>query len=101
MENKVLEKETLTHKPVVPSAGGDLSTEIARTVERRPGDRVLCRRVSRNTYRVNWYSPETPAKGSAMFLENLSIRDSRFLRVTQDEGRLNIEDLTVQTARNN
>jgi hypothetical protein len=76
----------------------DLSVEIAAAVEKMPGERVRCRRVSANTYRCNWIAPEREAGDALRFLDTFKIKTSKFLHVTKAEGKLVIEDWT---ARNN
>jgi hypothetical protein len=64
----------------------DLSAEIARTVEREPGEQVTCRRVSKNHYRCNWWRPQAmgrfdnPSMGGLLVTTN-RISRSHFLRV--------------------
>jgi len=73
----------------------DLSSEIARAVEKQPGDRIKCRRVAGKMYRCNWFSPEKAGEGQALgFMETYHIRQSRFLRAEKVGGRLIIVDLT-------
>jgi hypothetical protein len=79
----------------------DLSSEIMRTVDKQPGDKVRCKRVSATTYRCNWLCVEDDAGGDLRVLETWRIRDSKFLRATKVSGKLVIEDLTVQSARSN
>ena len=78
----------------------DLSTEIVQMLEKLPGERVRCRRVSANTYRCNWLSPERESGEALRFIDTFRIRESKFLHVTKAEGKLVIEDWT-QTAKNN
>lgn len=68
----------------------DLSDEIARTVERRPGDQVRCVRVYGRRYRCNWWSAVSSAdydnpsmKGGQLGTAH-TIRKSQFLEVTRD-----------------
>jgi hypothetical protein len=75
----------------------DLSAEIARNVEKEPGDRIVCRRVFKSTYRCNWLAPDrTVAASGSRFIDSYRIRDSKFLRVTRENGQLKIEDLTIR-----
>ena len=78
----------------------DLSVEIAQAVEKMPGERVRCRRVSNNTYRCNWIAPEQQAGEAIRFIDTYRIRSSKFLHVTKVDGKLLIEDWTA-TAKNN
>ena len=79
-------------------ADEDLSDEISRTVEKRPGDQVKCTRVWSDSYRCNWWSPE-PTAGydnpgmSALLVTTHRVRKSRFLRVTRRAGALLITEL--------
>lgn len=76
----------------------DLSVEITRAVQREPGDVIRCRRVSATTYRCNWLTPDRGETDSGLrFLDTYRIRDSKFLRATQVDGRLVIEDLTIHS----
>lgn len=99
MSNELLE-EASPGKGVLaePTSNDDLSVEIARTVEKQPGDRVVCKRVFKSTYRCNWLAPDrSPAASGSRFIDSYRIRDSRFLRVTRQDGRLQIEDITIRT----
>ena len=99
-ENNLIDAPTKELTPIHPTP--DLSAEIARTVQKQPGDRIKCRRVAANTYRCNWFAPEHAAEDQGLcFLDTYRIRDSRFLRVQKTNGQLVIEDLTLATARNN
>jgi hypothetical protein len=98
-----MEKDTLeaTHTFAVKSKKAttptpDLSAEIAMTVEKLPGERVRCRRVSANTYRCNWIAPERQSGDALRFIDTFTIRASRFLHVTKPEGKLVIEDWTAK-----
>lgn len=80
----------------------DLSQEIARKVQKRPGDMVRVKRVSPTTYRCNWLElDDGEAAGGSRFLQTYRIRESRFLRVNRKEGELVIEDITADSARRN
>ena len=102
MESKTLQASA----PKAPAAAArtetpDLSSEIVRTVDKQPGDKVRCKRVSATTYRCNWLCVEDDAGGDLRVLETWRIRDSKFLRATKVSGKLVIEDLTVQKASSN
>jgi hypothetical protein len=102
MERELNVIDTPLKSPASVHKTPDLSAEIARTVQKQPGDRVKCRRVAANTYRCNWFAPEHAAEDQGLcFLDTYRIRDSRFLRVHKTNGQLVIEDLTLATARNN
>jgi hypothetical protein len=66
----------------------DLSAEIARSIDRLPGDRVTCRRVGADCYRCNWWSAadgsnyDNPGM-SGMVVTTHTVRQSRFLRATR------------------
>jgi hypothetical protein len=83
----------------------DLSAEIARTLAKRPGEKVKVTRVFGNHYRCNWIvldrQPTDGAARQSMFIESFKIRDSRFLRATRGDSGLVIEDVTAETARKN
>ena len=75
----------------------DLSAEILKTIEKRPGDRVTCTWVSGNHYRCNWWAPEgtTGYDNPGMYgltVTTHRVRQSRFLSVTQGTGGLVIRD---------
>src|SRR3954464_11121014 len=66
----------------------DLSEEIAESVEKRPEDRVTCRRIWGNSYRCNWWAAADAAKYdnpgmSGNLVTTHTIRKSRFLNVTR------------------
>ena len=74
----------------------DLSAEIVRIVDRQAGDRVRCRRVYGDKYRCNWLALEKDADGQrGISVDTYQIRQSKFLRVTQTDKGLTIEDLTI------
>ena len=102
MENDTLEAtETFASKSKKASVvTPDLSAEIAMAVEKLPGERVRCRRVSANTYRCNWVAPQQQAGDVLRFIDTYHIRASKFLHVTKPEGKLVIEDWTA-SAKNN
>lgn len=80
----------------------DLSAEIQKAVQRLPGDRVRCRRVSENAYRCNWLAADrSAAADGAMFIETWKIRESRFLRAVKSNGKLVIEDMTLTSSGRN
>ena len=73
----------------------DLSVEIARSVERRPGEQVTCRRVGDHHYRCNWWtlcdtvSYDNPAMKGPLILTS-RISQSEFLHVTRAGAGLKI-----------
>jgi hypothetical protein len=82
-------KQPATDKPP------DLSAEIARAVERRPGEQVTCRRVGDHHYRCNWWTLQNTAafdnpgmKGALVLTSRIS--QSEFLHVTRAGVRLKI-----------
>ena len=73
----------------------DLSAEIARSIARRPGEQVTCRRVGEHHYRCNWWTRLSAAKydnpgmkGSLVTASRIS--QSEFLHVTRAQTRLEI-----------
>jgi len=80
----------------------DLSAEIALTVDRNKGERVKCRRVYGDNYRVNWLELDArhSSRGRSLALETYRIRRSRFLRVKKVGEQLMIEDVTQAAANN-
>ena len=81
---------------IVPPA--DLSDDICRAVEKRPGDTVRCTRVSEDSYRCNWWAPQAtgtydnPAMGGLLVTTH-RVRKSRFLHATRRGGELVIEEV--------
>lgn len=100
MESKTLEASA-PKASAARTETPDLSSEIMRSVDKQPGDKVRCKRVSATTYRCNWLCVEDNAGGDLRVLETWRIRDSKFLRATKEAGKLVIEDLTVQKASSN
>ena len=90
-------------KPVLGSKETpDLSIDVMAAVDKRPGDRVRCRRVSRNMYRCNWLEIDTTeTRGGARFIETWRIRQSKFLKATRENGKLLIEDYSLETPSEN
>jgi hypothetical protein len=86
-------------QPASPDAAGakDLSGEISRTVEKRPGDHVRCTLVCNDNYRCNWWAPQlttgydNPGM-SGLLVTTHRVRQSRFLHVTRQGDRLLIEE---------
>jgi hypothetical protein len=85
----------------------DLSTEIARTVAKQPGDKVRVTRVYGNHYRANWIAPRpTPEAQMTRIkmagVETFHVRQSRFLKATrQEDGTIEVVDMTVDKFRSN
>jgi|SRR5688500_18728056 hypothetical protein len=74
----------------------DLSSAIAKQVEKRPSDRVTVRLIHGRNYRVNWWAPGDTRDydNPAMFGPTVTthhVRKSQFLRVTQTAKGLSIE----------
>ena len=87
-------------KPVRAEEAVDLSDEIAKAVEKRPEDRVTCRRIWGNSYRCNWWSATDLSKHdnpgmSGHLVTTHTIRKSRFLNVTKGATGLVITEPTV------
>ena len=81
-----------------PQAGPeDLSAEIISTIERGRDERVTCKRISGNSYRCNWWAPQS-LRGydnpgmHGLLVTTHRVRRSRFLNVTRTEQGLVIED---------
>lgn len=88
--------ETAPGAKETPRETPDLSVQVMEALEKRPGDRVRVRRVSRNMYRCNWLEIDTSeTRGGARFIETWRIRQSRFLKATRQNGKLLIEDFTL------
>ena len=75
------------------SAPADLSAEIIRMVEKRPGDLVTCRWLFDDHYRCNWWAPsssgdyDNPSMPGLMVTTH-RVRLSRFLTVTRTAAGL-------------
>ena len=75
----------------------DLSGEIAASIARDSDERVTCKRISGNSYRCNWWAPESlkgfdnPAM-RGLLVTTHRVRRSRFLSVTKDQSGLVIVD---------
>jgi len=88
-----VEVEEPLPSPRAPKRPEDLSSEIVRTVEKLPGDEVRCTRVSADGYRCNWWAAlptgtyDNPLMGGLLVTTH-RVRQSRFLRVTKESGRL-------------
>ncbi len=90
-------------KPAQPNEAGDLSDEIAKAVEKRPEDRVTCRRIWGNSYRCNWWTAANSAKYdnpgmSGNLVTTHTIRKSRFLNVTRGATGLVITEPNVSVS---
>ena len=73
----------------------DLSAEIMRTIARKPGEQVTCRRVTQNFYRCNWWTlRNTTGYDNPGMLGTLvttsRICRSQFLRVAKTGDALTI-----------
>ena len=83
--------------PAPAPVATDLSAEIIQAVERRAGDQVKCTRITSDTYRCNWWSAFTtdgydnPAM-SGLLVTTHRVRQSRFLHVTKNLGKLVITE---------
>ena len=86
--------------PRPPGRAENLSDEIARAVEKWPGDEVRCTHVSGDGYRCNWWAAQStgaydnPLMGGLMVTTH-RVRKSRFLRVTKEAGKLVITEPTA------
>jgi len=84
--------------PARPAAASeDLSAEIARVVEKWPGDNVRCTRVTGNRYRCNWWAAENTGTydnpGMAgLLVTTHRVRKSSFLTVTRGAAGLVITE---------
>ena len=90
-------------KPAPTQVVEDLSEEIIRAVEKRPEDRVMCRRIWGNSYRCNWWSAadasnyDNPGMGGNLVTTH-TIRKSRFLNVTRSRVGLVIVEQNGQAS---
>ena len=91
-------RATAAKAPGAPSpASADLSDEIICTIEKRPDDRVTCRRVSGSNYRCNWWAAANKNGYDNPRMEGLlvtthRVRLSRFLTVTKTAEGLRVKD---------
>jgi len=101
--SEVRELNAQQPNPALVQEGADLSQEIARAIEKRPEDRVTCRRIWGNSYRCNWWSTADSSKYdnpgmSGNLVTTHTIRKSRFLNVTRSTSGLVIIEQDGQTA---
>lgn len=86
------------------SAAADLSEEIIHTVDKRPNDRVTCRRISGNNYRCNWWAPapllayDNPAM-PGLTVTTHRVRQSRFLTATKTPKGLVLAERPERSTR--
>lgn len=71
----------------------DLSAQIIGAVERNPGDRITCLRVSGNYYRCNWWAAVSTSGYDNPLMAGLlvtthRVRQSRLLHVTKPDDKL-------------
>jgi hypothetical protein len=90
-----------TTKPAAPV--GDLSSEIAATVERQPGDRVRVTYVGGSNYRVNWWAPGSTADYdnpgmSGLVVTTHVVRKSRFVSATKTGDKLAIREYATPSS---
>jgi hypothetical protein len=72
---------------------GDLSAEIAATIDRDPGDRVRVTHIGGDSYRCNWWAPgDTAAYDNptmyGLVVTTHVVRKSQFLSVSKVGDRL-------------
>ena len=81
-----------------PPRREDLSEQITKTIEKRPGDEVRCTWVSGDNYRCNWWAQlstdgyDNPSM-MGLLVTTHRVRRSRFLHVTREAGKLVITEL--------
>jgi hypothetical protein len=73
-------------------ADADLSSKIAKAIPRKAREQVTCRRISKNHYRCNWWTPQDTAgydnpEMTGMTVTTSRISQSQFLRVTREGGK--------------
>ena len=84
--------------PLAAGDSADLSADVVQAMERQAGDTVRCTRVTAETYRCNWWAPESTAGYDNALLAGLlvtthRVRKSRYLHVTRTQAGLVIKDL--------
>ena len=90
------QKEPVAFSPgqATPKAtSGDLSAEIAATIDRDPGDRVRVTHVGGDSYRCNWWAPGNTAGYDnpgmyGLIVTTHVVRKSQFLTVSKVGERL-------------
>ena len=82
------------------AAEEDLSEELARSVDKEPGDQVRCTLVGNGNYRCNWWAAQNksgydnPGMGGLLVTTH-RVRKSRLLRVSRTGGRLVVEEVAL------
>lgn len=71
-----------------PAGGADLSAELAQALERKSDERIRCTRIGVDTYRCNWWAPESKTgydnpSMSGLLVTTHRVRQSKFLRATR------------------
>ena len=84
-------------RPTAAPVATDLSAEIILMLDKRPADRVTCRRVSGDNYRCNWWAPASAGGYDNPGMPGLTVtthrvRQSRFLTATRTAHGLVITD---------
>lgn len=83
-----------------PQRNQDLSPEIADSLDRKPGDRVTCVRISGDYYRCNWWATSDRGRHDNPLMAGLlvtthRVRQSRFLHVTKPADKLIISGMNA------
>ena len=91
-EDKTLENENV---------GGDedLAPQIARSIAKKAGEQVTCRRVTRHHYRCNWWAMENTSAYDNPGMNGLMVTTSRicqsqFIHAEKVGGSLKIRVVT-------
>ena len=93
-EHQQQEPATFSAGQATPKAtSGDLSAEIAATIDRDPGDRVRVTHVGGDSYRCNWWAPGSIAGYDnpgmyGLIVTTHVVRKSQFLTVSKVGERL-------------
>src|SRR6476661_2894554 len=61
----------------------DLSKEIVQTVAKAVGQRVVCRRISGNFYRCNWWAPQDTGGYDNPQMQGMMVTTHRVVRSEQ------------------
>ncbi len=99
----MMQENTAPSEPKPRTGEEDLSAEIVLTVAKKSSEHVTCRRVTRNHYRCNWWTPENlgengkPVREGLLVITN-RISKSRFLHVTKNTGGLQISEVAPGNA---
>ncbi|HSU68749.1 MAG TPA: hypothetical protein VLJ39_17845 [Tepidisphaeraceae bacterium] len=87
-----------------PAKPADLSDEIIQLVEKRPNDRVTCRKIFGDNYRCNWWSPESRSEYDNPAMPGLlvtthRVRQSRFVTATRTAAGIVLSPASLRRSK--